>query len=58
MNFADQTLSEFDDWDLSDRYEIRRQIGSGSYGDVVEGTVCQCIVTISPRLCADLALLL
>jgi hypothetical protein len=36
MNFTEQ-MSGFEDWEISDRYMINRLIGSGSYGDVVEG---------------------
>jgi hypothetical protein len=36
MNFAD-TLNGFEDWKISSRYQISRCIGSGSYGEVVEG---------------------
>ena len=49
MNFADLALSDFEDWEVSDRYALGRLIGSGSYGDVVEGElnrylhVCKCI---------------
>jgi hypothetical protein len=40
MNFAD-SISDFEDWEISDRYQISRLIGSGSYGDVVEGEACE-----------------
>mmetsp|Transcript_15826 Transcript_15826/g.26470 ORF Transcript_15826/g.26470 Transcript_15826/m.26470 type:complete len:507 (+) Transcript_15826:128-1648(+) len=36
MDFAD-SLSDFEDWRVSPRYQVSRLIGSGSYGDVAEG---------------------
>lgn len=36
MNFAD-SQSGFEDWGVSSRYQVRRLVGSGSYGDVAEG---------------------
>lgn len=31
-------LPKFQDWEIGDNYEIHKQIGSGSYGYVVEAT--------------------